>query len=161
MKMSPQKLKSKKLIFCWHLESHWRKKQDPDPEPDVTQWYGSPDPYQNVTDPQNRDTVMCFKPEIVPRTVIARGFFGRNKTNCWKKIMLYTNVFGHVRGPGRVHWAWSFLEAEFLSDIVIWDCARHSSGPAQRSNVGPSRPSHVRFYRMYLTVDFMCISNHK
>ncbi len=111
--MSPQKLKSKKLIFCW------RKKQDP--EPDVTQWYGSPYPYQNVTDPQNRDTVMCFKPEIVPSTVIARGFFGRNKTivekdNTLKCICPCESIWG----PGRVHWAWSFLEAEFLSDIVIW-----------------------------------------
>ncbi len=33
----------KKLIFCWHLESHWRKEQDP-----------NPDPYVSVTDPRIR-----------------------------------------------------------------------------------------------------------
>ncbi len=31
----------KKLVFRWHL---WAT---------VTQWYGSPDPYENVTDPQH------------------------------------------------------------------------------------------------------------
>jgi hypothetical protein len=37
-----QKEKSNKnLIFYWRLESHWRKEQDPDP-----------DPYQNATDPE-------------------------------------------------------------------------------------------------------------
>ncbi len=26
-----QKIFAKNIIFCWHLESHWRKKHDPDP----------------------------------------------------------------------------------------------------------------------------------
>jgi hypothetical protein len=45
------------LIFCWHLESHRRKEQDPELHPDLTvsQLYESadPDPYQNVTDLQH------------------------------------------------------------------------------------------------------------
>jgi hypothetical protein len=32
----------KKLVFCWHLGSYWRKEQDPDS-----------DPYQNITDPEH------------------------------------------------------------------------------------------------------------
>ncbi len=28
------KKRKKKLIFCWRLEGHWRKYQDPDPNPD-------------------------------------------------------------------------------------------------------------------------------
>jgi len=32
----------KKIIFNWHLEGHWRKYQDPEP-----------DSYQNFTDPQH------------------------------------------------------------------------------------------------------------
>jgi hypothetical protein len=29
-----QKKLRKKLIFCWHLESHRQKENDPEPEPD-------------------------------------------------------------------------------------------------------------------------------
>jgi hypothetical protein len=33
-----QKLRSRKLfknlVFCWRLEGHWRKYQDPEPDPD-------------------------------------------------------------------------------------------------------------------------------
>jgi hypothetical protein len=35
LKSNKQKSLKKKIIFCWHLESHWRKEQDPDPEPDT------------------------------------------------------------------------------------------------------------------------------
>ena len=28
-----QKVISKKINFCWHLEDHWRKEQDPEPDP--------------------------------------------------------------------------------------------------------------------------------
>ncbi len=35
------------LFFVWHFKSHWRKKQDPNPDREL-------DPYQNVTDPQQR-----------------------------------------------------------------------------------------------------------
>ncbi len=51
----PQKVGTvicKKTYIFWHLLSHWRKKQDPDPEPgSVNQCHGSPDlyPHQNVT----------------------------------------------------------------------------------------------------------------
>ncbi len=49
-------LREKKIIFCWHLEGHWRKEQDPDPHQLVE---GTDpririrDPYQNVTDPEH------------------------------------------------------------------------------------------------------------
>ncbi len=45
--VSKKNLKTK-LIFCWHLVRHWRKKQNPDP-------------YQNVTDSQHCFRVLCFK----------------------------------------------------------------------------------------------------
>jgi hypothetical protein len=35
-KVKRNKNLKKKLIFCWHLVSHWRKKQDPDPDPYVS-----------------------------------------------------------------------------------------------------------------------------
>jgi hypothetical protein len=41
-----------KLFFCWHLEGHWRKEQDPDPLVKGTD-PRDPDPYQNVTDPEH------------------------------------------------------------------------------------------------------------
>jgi hypothetical protein len=37
-----------KNLFLWHRESHRRKEQDPDP-----------DPYQNVTDPEQ-----CLTPQL-------------------------------------------------------------------------------------------------
>jgi hypothetical protein len=37
-------MSTKKLIFCWHLESHCQKDQDPD------LLSKDPDQYQNVTD---------------------------------------------------------------------------------------------------------------
>ncbi len=50
------KIRDKKNLFCWQLEGHHCKEQDPEPNPDaVSQRYGSedPDPYQNVTYPEN------------------------------------------------------------------------------------------------------------
>jgi hypothetical protein len=50
--------KHKKAFFSCHLEGHWRKYQDLEPDPEseyVSQRYGAadPDPSQNVTDPQH------------------------------------------------------------------------------------------------------------
>ncbi len=39
------------VIFCWHLGSRSQKEQDPDPQPSYI--FKDPDPYQNVTDPEN------------------------------------------------------------------------------------------------------------
>ncbi len=63
----PSKSNKQKHIICWHLVSHWLKKQDLDSESgsgsesesgSVSQWHRSedpdPDPYQNVTHPQHR-----------------------------------------------------------------------------------------------------------
>jgi hypothetical protein len=43
----------KKLIFCWYLISHGRKKAGTG-SGSVSEWYGSadPDPYQNASDPE-------------------------------------------------------------------------------------------------------------
>ncbi len=45
-----------KNIFRWHLKGHWRKKQDPERDPDpLSQLYGSadPDPFQDFVNPQH------------------------------------------------------------------------------------------------------------
>ncbi len=47
-KCTLKKVKSKKMYFCCHLEGHWRKDQDPDPEQDPHN-----NPYQNTTDPHS------------------------------------------------------------------------------------------------------------
>ncbi len=39
------------LVFCWHLEGHWRKQQDPDPLGSQRHGSADPDPHQNVMDP--------------------------------------------------------------------------------------------------------------
>jgi hypothetical protein len=53
-----------KIIFCWHLEGHWRKEKDPEPYPHPDPfvkgtWFEDPfphpDQYQNVTGPEH-----CF-----------------------------------------------------------------------------------------------------
>jgi hypothetical protein len=49
----------KNLIFCWHLESHCRKEQDPDPDGSK-----NPDPFQNVTETEH---------SIRPLTIILNG----------------------------------------------------------------------------------------
>jgi hypothetical protein len=41
-------IKTKKNHFCWHLESHCQKEQDPDPDTDPNKG-----PYQNITDPEH------------------------------------------------------------------------------------------------------------
>jgi hypothetical protein len=41
------------MIFSCHLEGHWRKYQDPEPDPDPLVKGRDPDPYQNVMDPQH------------------------------------------------------------------------------------------------------------
>jgi hypothetical protein len=46
-----------KSYFFWHLEGH-RRKQDPNPllkgaDPDSDPLVIGPDPYQNITDPEN------------------------------------------------------------------------------------------------------------
>jgi hypothetical protein len=43
----PRKSNKQKIIFCWHLEGHWRKEQDPE-SGSVSPWQRSadPDPYQ-------------------------------------------------------------------------------------------------------------------
>ncbi len=48
-----------KIVFCWHLEGQWRKKQDSDPgsgSGSISQRHGSagPDPLQNAMDPEHR-----------------------------------------------------------------------------------------------------------
>jgi hypothetical protein len=47
-KCNLQKVISK---ITWHLEGHWRKEQDPVPDPSIS--CTDPDPYQNVMDPQH------------------------------------------------------------------------------------------------------------
>ncbi len=49
MQIYLQKLISKKNFFCWCLQGHWRKQQDPDPDPLVR----SMDPLQNFKDPEH------------------------------------------------------------------------------------------------------------
>ncbi len=39
------------IIFCWHLEGHLRKEQEPDPAPLVRGT--DPHPYQNIMDPEH------------------------------------------------------------------------------------------------------------
>ncbi len=51
-----------KIVFCWHLEGQWRKKQDPDPDPLVRGM--DPRiririPLQNVMDPEHWSEVSC------------------------------------------------------------------------------------------------------
>jgi hypothetical protein len=43
----------KKSIFCWHLEGHSRKEQDPDPDQHL-----DPHPHPNVTDPEHCQEAM-------------------------------------------------------------------------------------------------------
>ncbi len=48
-------LRLKSNTFSCHLESHWRKEQDPDPEPDLDPWVSvtrGSGSVPNVTDPQ-------------------------------------------------------------------------------------------------------------
>ncbi len=55
-------------MFSCHLEGHWRKYQDPEPDtesdpdnpnPDPLVRGADPDPHQNVTDPQYRWDYLC------------------------------------------------------------------------------------------------------
>ncbi len=55
-KVTSRKSCVKKLVFCWHLEGQWRKKQNPDPgSGSISQRHGSadPDPHQNVMDTEH------------------------------------------------------------------------------------------------------------
>jgi hypothetical protein len=55
LKRNKQKnLSKEKNIYCWHLEGHWRKEQDlePDPHPDPLVKGTDPDPRKNIMDPE-------------------------------------------------------------------------------------------------------------
>ncbi len=54
---SNKKKKFLNMFFDWHLESHWRKEHDPDPQVSGTDPQ-IPHPFQNVTDPQHWFEVM-------------------------------------------------------------------------------------------------------
>jgi hypothetical protein len=47
----------KRLIFCWHLKKR---------AVSVIQWYGSPDPYQNITNPEHwfRISIIEWEPDL-------------------------------------------------------------------------------------------------
>ncbi len=51
-KVLSKKTFKKALTFCWHLETHWRKEQDPNPEPDPNK--------MNYTDPKIRVCIRIF-----------------------------------------------------------------------------------------------------
>ncbi len=60
--------RQKKYYFCWHLEGHWRKKQELDPDPLVRGT--DPDPNRNVMDPEHwsEHWFICFPDPLVRGT---------------------------------------------------------------------------------------------
>ncbi len=57
-----------KKYFCWHLEGHWRKEHELDPDPLVRGT--DPDPYPNVMDPEHwsEHWFICFPDPLVRGT---------------------------------------------------------------------------------------------
>jgi hypothetical protein len=77
-----QKVISKKNItkfFCWFLEDHGQKDQDPEPDPLVGE-HADPDPYQIITDPGHWKTPPCLKRTTFMELKITKGGMNSNSS---------------------------------------------------------------------------------
>jgi hypothetical protein len=65
----------KKIIFCWRLEGHWRKQQNPDPDPDRDPLVRDMDPWIRIRTKIHGSAILVLDDLLAPESGLSRVLF--------------------------------------------------------------------------------------